>query len=169
MSSGGPDPTAALGGLQEIPLPPPPAWTPQTPGWWIVAALLVALLAWGVARFVRHRRANRYRRDALRELAEIERACADPARRRAALARLAALPKRCALAIAPRAEVAPLTGDAWLAWLDARCPRAGLAGEPGRTLVRMTYGAPDLAVDDDALRALLRATHDWIAGHRAGA
>lgn len=145
--------------LQEIPLPPAPPWTPQTAGWAVVAALALAALAWGSWRAWRRYRANAYRRDALRELAEIERA--------GELSLLPALLKRCALAIAPRDQVASLSGDPWLAWLDARCPAAGFSAAPGRTLLGIAYASRDARVDADQAGALLRAARTWVRGHRA--
>jgi len=62
----------ALAGLQEIPLPPPVSYVPQTIGWAIVGALLVAALIYMSWRMFRRYRANAYRRAALAELAVIE-------------------------------------------------------------------------------------------------
>ena len=101
----------ALEQLREIPLPVPVSYAPQTIGWYIVGALLVAGLAWLAVRWHRSWRANRYRRAALAEL------CAAGARGQPGHA-LPALVKRTALSFAPREEVAGLSGDRWLEFLD---------------------------------------------------
>ena len=79
----------------------------------LVAAVVLALLVRQVMRY----RANRYRREALIELQALERDLRDPATRRHAVQALAALLKRTALAAWPRADVAPLSGAAWIAFL----------------------------------------------------
>ena len=53
---------AELEGLVEASLPNPVAWTPQTPGWYVVFALLTLAAAWAVWRAYRRWQANRYRR-----------------------------------------------------------------------------------------------------------
>ena len=72
---------------------------------WCVLVLLLLWLGW---RFWKRWQANAYRREALRELGEIE----------TAPERLPELLKRVALVAYPRAEVAELSGDAWLGFLD---------------------------------------------------
>ena len=102
-----PEEAKALEGLLEIGLPPPVSYAPETAGWWILlAALLLAalLLAW---RWRRSWTANRYRREALAELAALE---AGPG----GAALLPELVKRTALAAAPREKVAALSGEKWL-------------------------------------------------------
>ena len=44
MNPGAPDPLQ----LRDIHLPADPGWWPPAPGWWLLAAVLVALLAWAV-------------------------------------------------------------------------------------------------------------------------
>jgi hypothetical protein len=150
-----------LAALQELPLPEPVSYTPQTVGWWLVAALLLVLLALAVWRWQRLRRANRYRVEALRELAEIERQL--PEQPGAAL-RLPALVKRVALLSAPRDAVAALSGDSWLQWLERSLPQAGFLDAPGRLLPALAYGSPQ-DVDPQAVRALVSLLRRWIREH----
>ena len=51
--------------LTEPAEPPPIPMIPQTWGWAVLAALVLAALAYAVRRWIRHRRANAYRRAAL--------------------------------------------------------------------------------------------------------
>ena len=71
-----------------------------------------------VLRSLLHWQHNRYRREALAELARHESALVDPARRADALSAMAELLKRAALTAFPRGQVATLTGPAWFAFLD---------------------------------------------------
>ncbi|EIF31151.1 hypothetical protein BCh11DRAFT_06667 [Burkholderia sp. Ch1-1] len=158
-----------LQGLQELPLPTPVSYAPQTIGWLFIAIVLlgaVLLTSWAALR--RYRR-QRYRRNALQELAGIEASLAsgraDPQRRAAMLAAIPCLLKRTSLEIAPRDQVAALTGDAWLAFL--RRTRGRFDAQTGPLLTLASYAPPQevarLSPDDAA--ALIRHARDWIEHH----
>jgi hypothetical protein len=161
-ADGASDPLAAL---QVVALPPPVPYTPQTWGWAVVGALLLALLAWLAARLVRRHRARRYRREALGELARLEAELGDAARRQRALAALPALAKRVALGFAPREQVAGLSSEAWLQWLDRTWREGRFTRGPGRLLASLAY-APEAPPDAD-VRALVALLRGWIAHHHA--
>jgi hypothetical protein len=158
-----------LGTLQELPLPAAVSYAPQTIGWVLIAVLLLAaaaLIAWAVWR--RYRK-QRYRRLALNELADIEArltsAHADSAKRAAALAAIAALLKRTSLAVAPREQVAALSGDAWLAFLQRS--NGHFDKESGALLAIASYAPLDQvqSISDYASATLIRHARDWIAHH----
>lgn len=158
-AAGTPSPLAAL---QELPLPDPVPYTPQTVGWWIVLAVVLILLSYVVWRWQRYCRSNRYRVEALRELADIERTLRhDPAAAR----RLPVLIKRVVLASAPRSTVAALSGEAWLQWLDDTLPRAGFLSAPGQLLPALAYGSLQ-GIDPQQLTALVALLRRWIREHR---
>src|SRR5262245_40065720 len=107
-----PDPTS-LDRLHDIVAPPAAPWWPPAPAWyWVLAFVLVLVVALVLDRLLRWQR-NRYRREALAELFQQEVALYNPVRRAAALEGLAALLKRTALTAFPRNQVATLTGPAW--------------------------------------------------------
>lgn len=147
-------PVSLVGLLDELaePVAPPPVpLTPQTAGWAVLAAMLavalLALIAWRVRRW----RANAYRRAALAELAT---AGEDPAA-------IALVLRRTALAAWPRAEVAGLSGEAWLAFLDRSGGQPGFVEGPGRALLDAPYrsGPPQPGLAPLAAR--------WVRRHRA--
>ncbi len=127
-----PDP---LAGLRPVHTPPPPGWWPPAPGWWLLAGALL-LAATGTVWWWRRR--TRLRRVALRELDAL-------AARRPPLPELAEalnrLLKRYALACYPRHQVAALTGQRWLAFLDAHGGHGRFRHGPGRALLALAYGA----------------------------
>lgn len=98
---------ASLENLHDIVTPAPVSWWPPAPGWWALAAAL--LIAAGILGFRSWQtwRANTYRRVALGRL-----------QRATTLGEIAEILKRAALAAYPRPEVAPLSGAAWLKWLQ---------------------------------------------------
>jgi hypothetical protein len=159
---------AMLNGLQEITLPEPPSYRPRTIGWAILLAIaLVALLIWGL-RFYQTWRRNRYRRLALKRLTELGQAVQVPDSRIDALKELPVLVKQTALAGYPRDQVAQLTGDRWLAFLDRTYQGQAFTQGMGRLLSSLAYQPTESwhslsAHEVDGLIALIR---DWILSHR---
>jgi Ca-activated chloride channel family protein len=149
------DPVA---GLIDIPLPPEVSLWPTTWPARIAIALLVVGTVIGTWKFLRYRHANRYRREALSELAQIERTASQPI-----AARLAVLVRRTALAAFPREQIAPLAGDAWLAFLDRSLNGTEFSAGAGRLLASAPY-APS-APDENELAALVALTRRWIRRH----
>lgn len=146
-----PDP-ASIDRLHDLAVPPPVSWWPLTPGWWIVAGVLIlAALAWFVRRFIRWQ-ADRYRREAL---AILEHGHPDAAE-------LAALVKRVALTAWPRDAVADLTGRRWLEFLDRTGGTNAFTQGAGAGLEGPVF-APAPESGDPELRRVVR---EWIRGHR---
>lgn len=107
-----------LAELRDIHAPGPIETWPPAPGWWLLA-LLAALAAVAALAWLRKRwRGNRYRREALRELKSLIDEWRGHQDNRRYLAALQTLLKRTALTGFPRDEVAGLTGEAWVAFLD---------------------------------------------------
>jgi hypothetical protein len=163
------DTPSALKPLQELPLPEPVSWAPQTIGWGVVAVVLIAAALWaGWAGWRRHKR-ERYRRIALAELADIEAALSDErrdeARRAAALAAIPQLIKRTSLAAAPRERVAALTGNEWLVFLKRT--RGHFDARSGALLALVSYAPADqvASISKHEAETLISATRDWIQRH----
>ena len=163
----------ALEGLHDIVVPEAVAWVPQTAGWYLLGVGVLAIVARGLYALFRHHQANRYRRTALDQLAAIEARVSasdpEPAERGRALADLPALLKRTALGAGARRDIASLTGDAWLAYLDRAYGGTGFSDGPGRLLPTLAYASParwsDLPRADVA--ALIELTRIWIRRRRA--
>lgn len=159
----------SLEGLKEIPLPDPIPYTPQTAGWFLIGALALLAIGYGLWRLARHYAANRYRRTALKELAEIESRIGKADERHRALAAIPALLKRTALVAAGRQAVAALSDRAWWEFLDRTCAPGGFSNGPGRLLTLFSYAEPSqlAAVPESEVRDLMRLVRRWIEGHHA--
>ncbi|MBM7060914.1 DUF4381 domain-containing protein [Pseudomonas sp. UL073] len=156
--------------LEPLIAPPPIGWWPPAPGWWVLAALL-PLLAWA-AWFWRRRLARRQqlaaaeapldpqRAAALEELQQLRRPYDEPAG--PWLQQLNALLKRVCRSHYPNHPCHTLSGRAWLAFLDSRCPAAGLTR--WMVLVEGTY-KPQCTLDDKAVDGLQHAVETWIRKH----
>lgn len=140
--------------LRDIHLPEPVSWWPPAPGWWVVAALASLLVGLLYLGYRRHRR-NRWRRSALAALARLSEAMPETLP-----ADLSVLLRRVAITRFPRREVAGLTGQDWLAFLD-RTLDGGEAfrSGAGRILLHGPYRQRGMALDS---RALLALCERWI-------
>jgi len=155
------DPVA---GLIDIPLPAAVSLWPQTWASRIAIALLVIGLIAIIISFARWWHANRYRRAALAELDDVLRSAAEKDAVSTADA-LALLVRRTALAIFPREAIAPLSGAAWLDFLDRSYDGYEFSQGAGRTLGLAPYAPHSVAAGDVApLADLVRR---WIRTHHA--
>lgn len=136
--------------LEPAPEPDQISMMPQTVGWIWLGLGVAAILFITIRKFARYRRASAYRRAGL---AALTAAGEDPAQ-------IAQVIRRTALAGFPRNQVAHLTGDAWLAFLDQTMPGNGFTDGPGQVLAGAPYRAtkPSPGLADLANR--------WIADHR---
>jgi hypothetical protein len=163
------DPTS-LDRLHDIIVPGPvPWWPPPAPGWyWMMAFALVVLVAVLLKGFIRWQR-NRYRREALAELARQEAALRNPELRAPALLALSELLKRTALTVFPREQVATLTGPEWFAFLDGTAKGLDFRGALGPMLENAIYDPRTAATLQEAkLRELVHAVRRWIREHKTG-
>ncbi len=150
-----------LSQLRDIHLPPPVSWWPPAPGWWALTALLLLALGLGLW-LLRRRRRNRWRRRALAELTQLR--TADDA---LLLRGLSVLLRRVAISRFPQAEVAALTGEAWLEFLDLTLgdDDSAFRSGAGRVLIVGPYAA---AAEVDA-PALLALCERWLRKVPGGA
>lgn len=161
-----------LADLHPLLAPPPVPWWPPAPGWWLLAVLLPAL-AWAAwhwrRRWLPKPRAvetqegqlDPLRLAALDELAQLPRPY-DGAPAGPWLQALNALLKRLCRARWPNDHSHTLSGRAWLAFLDNRCPAAGLTR--WMILVEGGYRA-ECKLDDKAIEGLSASVETWVRKH----
>lgn len=155
----------ALAELRGWHLPGPVPWWPPAPGWWLLGLILLALVAAGAA-WARHRyRRGAAARAAQRELAALEVELARTGDVAAFVRALSRLLRRFALARFPPGEVAALTGERWLAFLDRHGGGWAFRTGAGRALAEGPY-LPVAEVKAGELAALVRA---WVAHNARGA
>ena len=145
--------------LRDLHLPTMIGWWPLAPAWWAV----IAVAAIGVLLLLRNtlnRRARgAARRHALRQLGRL---ADDYKQHRNAVTfgtEISELLRRTMLAYASRHEVAGLTGEAWLAWLDRDMNEPLFQKSVGKSLLELPYRDPssDAAnINVDALEKAAR-------------
>jgi hypothetical protein len=148
----------ALSQLRDIHLPTRIGWWPPAPGWWVLLALLLVLLAGGLIwRYARKR--NAWRRFARAELARLRTSNEPP---QATVSALSVLLRRVAISRFPREQVAALNGETWLAFLDSSIDKPiGFQSVTGRLLTSAPYRA-DTAIEPTALHALFDLCERWL-------
>jgi uncharacterized protein DUF4381 len=151
--------------LRDIHLPGDAPFWPPAPGWWLLAAIVVALLTWGVVLGTRYYRIHRRRAKVMAALARLETGL-DRERTPEMLASISILLRRLALTRYPRERIAPLSGAAWLAFLDDSGGDGRFRDGPGKALESGPYQRalpPDL--DVAGLTTLVRT---WVRKNTKG-
>ena len=132
-------------------------WWPQTPGWYVLGfglALWLVVKGWRAARrWLR----NRYRREALRRLAQLDADLGHPAA-------VNALLKTTAIEASSRVEVAGLSGASWVSWLKERVDQPFNSQIFERCLGAALYTSSP--IDRETMAALSTAARSWIQHHR---
>lgn len=148
--------------LRDLHLPEAVGWWPLAPGWWV----LIGLLAIGILVLLRRAwlkwRHDAPRRIALRELKRLESSYRQAPNAVLLATRLSELLRRTMLAYSPRKEVAGLTGQEWLAWLDQGLSESLFTEGPGRSLQELPYRRADAAVPEREVDGLLEAVRRRI-------
>jgi hypothetical protein len=144
--------------LRDIHLPEAVSWWPPAPGWWLLTLLAVAV-GFALWRIWQTRSRRRLLHAAQQQLAQIENSYAETNDRGRALQNISMLLRRLALSRHPRAQVAGLTGERWLQFLDENLPDQPFTQGTGRILIDAPY-KPAADVDMHALFSLCR---NWIS------
>ncbi|QLF94778.1 DUF4381 domain-containing protein [Pseudomonas sp. ABC1] len=162
---------SALERLAENIPPQPISWWPPAPGWWLLLLLLpvLCILYWRLRPLLRKSKPapsatdslEPQRQAALDELKRLQRPY-DGQPANAWLQQINALLKRLCRTRYDNEHPHTLTGRAWLAFLDNRCPSAGLTR--WMVLVEGAYRA-DCRLDDKAIEGLEQAIEIWIRKH----
>ena len=147
----------ALKQLHDLHLPSPPPFWPPAPGWWLLAIALAALTTLLVVHWRRARRRRRPLRLAERALDGL---LAAARQQRLATREFAdavnVLLKRALIHGAGQPAAAPLTGAAWLAYLDRVVNRDTFSNGAGSVLGDDRFSGRDLHDDPGGLHAAAR-------------
>ncbi len=156
----------ALSDMADIHLPAEPGFWPLAPGWWLLAALLLALLIYGAWRLHLRLQLHRRYRSALRELDKCLAALQASAgpdgptmeQRLAYVNDVNSVLRRVALLHFEQSRVASLSGQAWVEFIRQHDRAGRLTPELASALAEGRF-APRCDVDTQALH---RMAGDWI-------
>jgi hypothetical protein len=143
--------------LRDLHLPEAVGWWPLALGWWVLIALAAAgLLYLAYQQFLKWRW-NAARRVALGELARVRSEYEQGADALSLSKELSELLRRSMLAYAPRGEVAGLTGDRWLEWLDRGLEDKPFTEGSGRKIETLPYVRPENVGNDADIAGMIEA------------
>ena len=147
--------------LRDLHLPDAISWWPLAPGWWMLLGLLIVLglVVWLLMRFYRKRR---LRRAAFAELKGIQAIYRDTNDSLEFVRRISVLLRRVALSFRSRKQVAGLSGEEWLEFLDQGVAgseqHGGFTAGVGRVLIEAPYN-PRAEVDVEGVSRLAK---EWL-------
>jgi hypothetical protein len=157
-----PAPTDPLDQLRDIHLPDPVSYWPPAPGWWVVAAIALAIIATtAVLTYKRYQR-NAYRREAASKHNIINQLRVD-GDKRGYHQQLNNLLKHTALTIDEREAISSLSGKDWLQFLDRSANTSAFTDGAGSILANGPYQS---IVDEGDLSALHQLAELWIKEHQ---
>ena len=155
--------------LRDLHLPDALGWWPLAPGWWVVLAITVGVLVYFAWRLYRRWQFYAPRRYALAELARFEAEYLEHRNPAMLGKQLSELLRRGMLAYTPREEVAGLTGEDWLVWLDDGMPLPYFHTEGGKSLLNLPYRDPEGDFSDVDVNALVAAVRMRLGAPLRGA
>lgn len=150
--------------LRDIHLPDPIGWWPPAPGWWLLLATLI-LLPLLITLFIKWRRHQHAQGQVKRQVeVELIRIRHDYQQHQDSLQltqALSALLRRAALSRYPRTDVAGLSGEAWLAFLDHQLNGDDFRQGAGRLLGDTPYR--NTAPSHAEAESLLALSQRWLS------
>ena len=145
--------------LVDIHLPAPPDFWPPAPGWWIAAALVIALLSYAFYKLFHYKKKRRQQQKVLNALSSFEQDL-QTGNGSEAIANINRLLRRLALMHYPRQQVASLTGAEWLGFLDTTGSTTAFTKGAGRILEDGPYIA-QLPSNFDS-KGLINVVKAWV-------
>jgi hypothetical protein len=146
--------------LKDLHLPEAISWFPPAIGWWLVAVLIplvIGFLYWFYQRLTR----KTALKTAQKILAYIKNSPMNNANK---LAELSALLRRVAISATPRTQIAGLTGQAWLAFLDGSLKNAPFTTGAGRCLADAPYRQS--VPSELEISQLISLCEDWLKAQK---
>lgn len=149
----------ALENLDAIVLPEPVGWWPLAFAWWILLLSAVSLLIGISWYFLDQKRRNAYRKQALKQLQQIEQSALSDSEKIQSINRLL---KTVAITAYGRRRVAALHHQAWVEFLQQT---ANYIQQPKHLQTIFNLGYSENSATTEHYRICLEYTQKWIKGH----
>ena len=149
----------ALGDFVEVVPPPDISWWPQTAGWWWLVTLLAGFALYRGWKLLRRWYRNRYRREAARRLQGLARSGSSDN----LAGEINRLLKLTALVAYSREQVARLSGEEWVDFLNSHCPTPPFSPDQRHLLALASYTCQE--VEPESGKQLLAASLAWVQQH----
>jgi len=142
--------------LHDIHLPDPAGWWPPAPGWWIFAVLLCVLLFWLLRIGWQWLQYQRWRNRVLNEFRHFE--SIDNVQ---FLTQITEKLRQLAITVYPEDEVASLTGNHWLEFLDSHAEHKGFTEHPAKLIIEAPYSGQQVKLSPQQNHQLMQLTKHW--------
>jgi len=152
-----------LAQLRDIHMPEPVSWWPPAPGWWLLALFIMALIATVVVYWRRYRARNAYRRTARRDLLNLYLGWKNKHDDKYFIEQTQLILRRAALSGYSRKEIAALSGQDWVNWLNSSLKNSAADVDFSPLGTELYTSAPFNA---DIPKLYQTALH-WLAKHRS--
>jgi len=146
--------------LHDIHLPAGPGWWPPAPGWWVVGIVLLLLLLWSGIKLFNWYRIKRWRHKLLKEFSQFHNKI-DQMDDSEFVTEISSHLRQLSLILFPANDVASLTGNSWLTFLDEQSHQQVFFQEPGKFLIELPYQKSDNALSTEQKKQLLNLAQQW--------
>lgn len=150
--------------LRDIHLPDPVSWWPIAPGWWLLI-ITVFITAVIIFLFRKIYRSKQLKRDIHAELDVIKQQFQKTENRSQLAKSLSILLRRASISFYPAKNIAGLTGENWLAYLDSTNANPikdkKFQSETGQALLTAPY-LPENATLDFDTQGLINLCESWL-------
>ena len=150
--------------LRDIHLPDPISWWPIAPGWWLVIVSLFLIIA---VIFILRKiyLGKQLKRDIISELENIKQQFHKTQNKSQLAKSLSILLRRASITYYPENNIAGLTGNNWLNYLDITNSNASsdrvFQSDTGEVLLSAPY-LPDNSIQDYDAQALIQLCESWL-------
>ncbi len=155
--------------LRDIHLPEPISWWPMAPGWWMIfASILLIIIVVFISRKIYI--SKQLKRDIKHELENIKQQFQQTQNKSQLAKSLSILLRRASISYYPKADIAGLTGNDWLSYLDDSNTNSSannrFQSDIGQVLLSAPYLPDDTlstrgGLDFDAQR-LIHLCESWL-------
>lgn len=150
--------------LNKILEPAPVSFWPPQPGWYVVLAIVILIIGYGIYKFVQHKKKNAYRSLAVKALDNITNIQPLSSRINATNNIL----KACALNAFKRETIAKLYGKEWVDFLNSTSSAATFKANQEQLLQSVIYENPSNSeLTEDETNEFLNLCKQWIKTHKS--
>ncbi len=153
--------------LRDIHLPEPVSWWPPAPGWWLLAvAIVLFIIVFFIIRKIYRKTylKRQLKRDIKAEFEHIKQHYQQTQNEVALAQALSVLLRRASISYYPAKNIAGLTGDEWLDWLDKTSTKSAtkkFQSDVGKVLLSAPYMADNSHLNYD-VQNLIQLCQSWL-------
>jgi hypothetical protein len=148
--------------LHDIHLPDPAGWWPPAPGWWLLALIMLIIIFWLSRTTYNWLKYRSWRTNVLQEFRYFEQI--DNVQ---FLTQITERLRQLAMTVYPEHEVASLTGQQWLGFLDKHAQQRGFSQYPANLIIDVPYSGQQVELTSQQSQQLIQLSKNW-AQHNTG-